>query len=503
MRLEAWAAPILRDAVLGPLLRMRAEQSVSSMQLEFRNNRDFWAGVMLIVTGAGSVIIARNYPFGTRCAWAPAISRSFSAGWCPVRPLPRRRGASQRNEKIEGAWSLRALIVLPLSLVLFGLLMEHAGFIPALLVLIFGSAAAGTEFKLVEVLLLAIGLTAFSVALFIYGLGLPYPLDRLDDAMDLFNNLALRLRRRASRCRTSLYCMLGVSVGTLIGVLPGIGPLATIAMLLPITFNVAAGRRADHAGRHLLRRAVRRLDHRDPRQPARRDVRRRHLHRRLPDGAAGPRRAGARHRRHRLVLRRHLRHAADRARRSAARGDRAEVRRAGIFLADADGPGRRRRARPGRHSQVARHGGDGPPPRHRRHRRQHRRAALSASASPNCPTASASSSSRSACSRSARSWPTSAIPGSARVFTAKVDEPVADAGGPESARAGRSCAARSSARSSACCRAPGRRSPRSRPTCWRRSSRRTPRASARARSRAWPAPRPPTTPTRSASSSRC
>ena len=66
--------------------------------------------------------------------------------------------------------------MLPLSLVLFGLLMEHAGFIPALLVLIFGSAAAGTEFKLVEVLLLAVGLTAFSVALFIYGLGLPYPL---------------------------------------------------------------------------------------------------------------------------------------------------------------------------------------------------------------------------------------------------------------------------------------------------------------------------------------
>ena len=35
-----------------------------------------------------------------------------------------------------------------------------------------------------------------------------------------------------------LYCFIGVLVGTLIGVLPGIGPLATIAMLLPITFNV-------------------------------------------------------------------------------------------------------------------------------------------------------------------------------------------------------------------------------------------------------------------------
>ena len=27
-------------------------------------------------------------------------------------------------------------------------------------------------------------------------------------------------------------------LGTLIGVLPGIGPVATIAMLLPITFNL-------------------------------------------------------------------------------------------------------------------------------------------------------------------------------------------------------------------------------------------------------------------------
>jgi hypothetical protein len=43
-------------------------------------------------------------------------------------------------------------------------------------VLIVGSSAAGSEFNLKEALLLAMGLTAFAVALFIYGLGLPYPL---------------------------------------------------------------------------------------------------------------------------------------------------------------------------------------------------------------------------------------------------------------------------------------------------------------------------------------
>ncbi|MCP5149718.1 MAG: tripartite tricarboxylate transporter permease [Ectothiorhodospiraceae bacterium] len=34
------------------------------------------------------------------------------------------------------------------------------------------------------------------------------------------------------------YCLLGVTLGTLIGVLPGVGPLVTIAMLLPITFGL-------------------------------------------------------------------------------------------------------------------------------------------------------------------------------------------------------------------------------------------------------------------------
>ena len=36
-----------------------------------------------------------------------------------------------------------------------------------------------------------------------------------------------------------LYALIGVMLGTLIGVLPGIGPVATIAMLLPITFNLS------------------------------------------------------------------------------------------------------------------------------------------------------------------------------------------------------------------------------------------------------------------------
>src|SRR5581483_7015570 len=82
------------------------------------------------------------------------------------------------------------------------------------------------------------------------------------------------------------YCLIGVFLGTLIGVLPGLGPTATIAMLLPITFTLPRVR-AHYAGGHLLRVAIRRLHHRHSRQPARRSGIGGHHPRRLPDGAAG------------------------------------------------------------------------------------------------------------------------------------------------------------------------------------------------------------------------
>ena len=55
--------------------------------------------------------------------------------------------------------------------------------------------------------------------------------------MDLFANLALGFLV-AFTLQNLAYCFIGVLVGTLIGVLPGIGPLATISMLLPLTYNV-------------------------------------------------------------------------------------------------------------------------------------------------------------------------------------------------------------------------------------------------------------------------
>jgi putative tricarboxylic transport membrane protein len=55
--------------------------------------------------------------------------------------------------------------------------------------------------------------------------------------MELFNNLILGFGVAITPINL-LYAFIGVLLGTLIGVLPGVGPVATIAMLLPITFNL-------------------------------------------------------------------------------------------------------------------------------------------------------------------------------------------------------------------------------------------------------------------------
>ncbi len=56
---------------------------------------------------------------------------------------------------------------------------------------------------------------------------------------DLFANLILGLETAVS-LQNLLYCFIGVFAGTLVGVLPGIGPVAAIAMLLPTTFHLTA-----------------------------------------------------------------------------------------------------------------------------------------------------------------------------------------------------------------------------------------------------------------------
>lgn len=146
------------------------------MKFDWRYNRDFFAGLLYILIGAIAMFIARDYPFGSALRMGPGYFPTVLGGIMVAFGAAVLFMGIRNNEKIKGHWSIRALIVLPVATAVFGVVMEHVGFIPALAVLVPISAAAGREFKWLEVLLLTVALIILSLAIFIWGLGLPYPL---------------------------------------------------------------------------------------------------------------------------------------------------------------------------------------------------------------------------------------------------------------------------------------------------------------------------------------
>ena len=55
--------------------------------------------------------------------------------------------------------------------------------------------------------------------------------------MDVLHNLAFGFEH-ALTWQNLLFCAIGCTVGTLVGLLPGLGPLATISILLPLTYSI-------------------------------------------------------------------------------------------------------------------------------------------------------------------------------------------------------------------------------------------------------------------------
>ena len=143
------------------------------MQVNFKN-KDFWSGVMLLVIGLGAGWIAQGYPMGTVLRMGSGYFPTVLSAILCVFGIILMFRSIKTTESIEGGWSFRALIILPVAFALFGFLLDRAGFVPAMLVLIIGAALAGSEFRLIEVVSVAVLLTVMSIGIFIYGLGLPY-----------------------------------------------------------------------------------------------------------------------------------------------------------------------------------------------------------------------------------------------------------------------------------------------------------------------------------------
>jgi len=145
-----------------------------SMKVKIHKTKDFYAGLMFIFFGSYTVLTALSYPMGTTSRMGPGYFPTVLGGGlimlgliCVAQALWFRR------ERIE-SWSLRPLILVLSSVVLFSFLINPLGLVIATLALVFISSMGGWEFRLKEVLALYIVLGALAIGIFVYGLRLPF-----------------------------------------------------------------------------------------------------------------------------------------------------------------------------------------------------------------------------------------------------------------------------------------------------------------------------------------
>jgi len=149
------------------------------MQLRVKSPEDFWAGMVFIGIGLLAIALSSEYPMGQTLrmgpGYFPTLLGAIMAGLGLIIAVLSFRLELENPAHIP--WAFRPWLVLCGTLVVYGLMMRYgAGFVPSLVVLIAGCALAHKDVHILETVLLAIIVPAACVAVFIYGLGLPYRL---------------------------------------------------------------------------------------------------------------------------------------------------------------------------------------------------------------------------------------------------------------------------------------------------------------------------------------
>jgi putative tricarboxylic transport membrane protein len=138
-----------------------------------RIGQDVGAGLMFIAIGALGLYLARNYPVGTALRMEPGyVPRLLCWGIIGVGAITAARGLLAGDAPLA-RWHWRPLVFVLGGLMAFRYLIEPGGLIAATIITVVLAAIGSREVKMTDTLLLAAGLAAAAVALFIVALGLP------------------------------------------------------------------------------------------------------------------------------------------------------------------------------------------------------------------------------------------------------------------------------------------------------------------------------------------
>lgn len=141
--------------------------------MRIRAPKDFYAGLLFIAIGALGAALALRYPFGSATRMGPGFLPTILSGITALLGL----SILLRSFVIDGeavtrvVW--RPLVLITAAIVVFGLTVTRAGLVVAVMATAIVGGLAARDMGRVELVLLALGLAAFSAVVFVHGLGQP------------------------------------------------------------------------------------------------------------------------------------------------------------------------------------------------------------------------------------------------------------------------------------------------------------------------------------------
>ncbi len=144
------------------------------MRLKSWNSKDFYAGVVFVFFGITALLVARTYPMGNAMRMGPGYMPTILGGILALLGLVIAARALWLSGEAISAWALRPLLLVLGAVLAFAVLVEPLGLVLAVLALVVTGCLGGSEFRLCEVAVLSLVLVVLAVAVFVYGLGLPF-----------------------------------------------------------------------------------------------------------------------------------------------------------------------------------------------------------------------------------------------------------------------------------------------------------------------------------------
>jgi len=146
--------------------------------VKIKSQKDFWSGLMFIVTGVAFAWGALSYSFGNSARPGPAYFPFGLGILLAVLGAAVLFGAltieTDDGDPI-GKWAWKPLFIIVLSLIGFGVVLPKLGLLISLPLLVFVVSTAGDEFHWKDALLNAAILTGLSYVVFVKGLSLTLP----------------------------------------------------------------------------------------------------------------------------------------------------------------------------------------------------------------------------------------------------------------------------------------------------------------------------------------